>query len=63
MKVKLALGVKNQFDIVKGMVEDMTPCNMVTNIELMYNTHNLLGSLTHAQLATRTHGEIRAEIL
>ena len=63
LTVKLALGVKNQFDIVKNMVIEMVPCNIVTNIQLMYNTHEILKTKTHSQLASFTYGQVREEVL
>jgi len=61
--VEIALGVKNQFNIVSEMIEGMVPCNMVTNIVLMYNTYEILGTYTHEQLAAYTHGQMRDEVL
>lgn len=63
IKIELALGVKNQFDIVKGMIDDMVPCNMIANVELMYNTHEILSRFTHSQLSVRTHEEMRSEVM
>ena len=63
ISVEIALGVKNQFNIVAEMIEGMVPCNMVTNIVLMYNTHETLGAYTHGQLAAHTYGQIRDEVL
>lgn len=61
--VKLALGVRNQFSIVKEMIESIVPCNIVTEVALMYNTHEMLSNRTHEQLATRTHESIRGEVV
>lgn len=63
LTVRLALGVKNQYNIVKEMVVDMVPCNIVTNIQLMYNTHEILKTKTHSQLASFTYGQVREEVL
>ena len=63
LTIQLALGVKNQFNIVKDMVIEMIPCNIVANIQLMYNTHEILKGKTHSQLTSFTYGQVRDEVL
>ena len=61
--VKLALGVKNQFAIAKNVIDEMVPCNIITDISVMFNTHEVLSAYTHEQLATRTYEQMREEVL
>lgn len=61
--VKLALTNKNNFENVTYLLNRVIPANMVTKVELMYNTHELLSRFIHSQLAARTHGEIRSEVM
>lgn len=61
--IKIALGVKNQFSSVEKMVDAMIPCNVVTNIELMYNTYDMLIDHTHEQLSSHTHLQLREVLI
>ena len=61
--VKLALTNKNNFESVVQLLNKIAPANIVTNVELMYNQHELLSSFTHSQLAARTHEDIRSEVM
>lgn len=63
LAVKLALGVKNQFAIAKNVIDEMVPCNIVADISLMFNTHEVLSAYTHEQLAARTYGQMKDEVL
>ena len=61
--VKLALGVKNQFTIVKNVVSEMVPCNIITDVAVMFNTHERLSAYTHEQLSVRTYAQMRDEVI
>lgn len=61
--VKLALTNKNNFESVTNLLNKIIPANIVTNVELMYNKHELLSRFTHSQLAARTHEEMRSEVI
>ena len=63
LDVKLALGVRNQFTIVKNMLNAMVPCNVVVTVDLMHNTNSMLYHLTHGQMAAYTHEQLREDIL
>ena len=60
--VRLALGVKNQFAIVKNMVEAMVPAHVVTSVVLQYNTNDMVGAYTHSQLSKYTHDSLRNDV-
>ena len=61
--VKLALTNKNNYESVEYLLNKITPANIVTSVELMYNQHELLSRFTHSQLAARTHEEMRSEVM
>jgi hypothetical protein len=41
----------------------MVPLNMVLEVTVMYNTHQVLSAFTHAQLGEKTHYELRNEVI
>ena len=61
--VKVELTSKNMVDSVRSMLEDVLPCNLIRNVQLLYNTYGLLGSLTYAQMAGYTHEQLREEVI
>lgn len=61
--IKLALGNKNNYDDVVKLLTKMIPANMVQNVQLMYNTHEVLHGFTHAELSAFTHQELREEVM
>lgn len=63
MTVKIGLGEKKQFMEVQKLLERVVPANVAITVDLLYNTHGLLGAYTHAQLSGYTHGELREQVL
>lgn len=63
VEVKLNLGVKNQFNAVDKMLENIIPLNLMYGVELLYNTHEILRGYTHEELSRYTHGQLREEVL
>jgi len=61
--VRVALKSKRNFYEVKEMLEEFVPCNMVIDLDLLYNQHSLLCKFTHKQLAAWSHRRIRNEVL
>lgn len=61
--VRVALKSKRSFSEVAALLEEFTPCNMVIDLDLLYNQQGLLKHYTHGQLAAWTHGHIRNEVL
>lgn len=61
--VKIELGRKNQFREVERLLEDVLPLNIWYKVELLYNTHRLVGQYTHRQLMKFTHRQLREEAL
>lgn len=63
VRVKIELGRKNQFREVQKMLEDIVPLNLWLDVQLLYNTHRVLGGYTHRHLAKFTHRGLREEDL
>ena len=63
LTVKVALTAKRNQQAVEELLADIVPANMVCTTSLLYNQHADLTRFTHAQLALRTHCEIREEVL
>lgn len=61
--VRVALKSKRNLNEVKRMLEEFVPCNMVIDLDLLYNQHHLLNEYTHKQLRAWTHRHIRNEVL
>ena len=59
----LELGRKNQFNAVKKMLEEIVPLNLWLDVQLLYNTHRVVGGYTHRHLAQFTHRGLREEDL
>ena len=61
--VRVALKSKRNFYEVREMLEEFVPCNMVMDLDLLYNQHGLLCKFTHKQLRAWNHRQIRNEVL
>jgi len=61
--IRISLGVKRMLDDAKTMVSNMAPCNLIINVDLLYNRHIDLATFTHAELAAYTHFQLREEVL
>lgn len=63
LEVKVNLLSKNMVTAVKDMVAAIVPCNMITAVSLLYNTHKMLGRYTHGQLSGYTHKQLREDVI
>lgn len=63
IEIKLALGVKNQRYAMRDILENVIPMIFTININLLYNTHELVGRFTHEELAKLRHVDIREEVI
>ena len=59
--IKLALVNENQFQSVVDLVNSIVPCNMLINVNIMYNTHEVLSKLTHERMSAYTHAQLRSQ--
>lgn len=60
--VKLALENENNVEAVVELLDKMTPANIVKKV-MLFNTHLMLGDLTHEQLSAYTHKDIREAMI
>jgi len=63
LKVLVELTARRNFDAVKELLENIVPANLILHVGLRYNQHRTLSRFTHAQMAARTHGQLRNEVL
>ncbi len=63
LTVKISLGVKRMLNDAEIMVTNMAPCNLIINVDLLYNRHIDLANFTHEYLGTKTHQQLREEVL
>ncbi|WP_394523007.1 putative phage tail protein [Lacrimispora sp. JR3] len=61
--IRVALKSKRNLNEVKKMLEEFVPCNMVIDLDLLYNQHRLLSKFTQKQLGAWSHRHIRNEVL
>ncbi|HBB27664.1 MAG TPA: hypothetical protein DC000_00145 [Clostridiales bacterium] len=63
LTLKINLGQKRMLQDASIKVDNIAPCNLALTVELQYNRHMDLAQFTHAQLATKTHVQLREEVL
>lgn len=62
IEVKLALTNVNNYMEVERILKKMIPANMTQFVQIMYNSNNVIGRFTHAQLAAYTHEQLKSEV-
>lgn len=63
INVKVAIYNKDALPLVVELMDNIVPCNMVTKVELMYNTYGWLSDYTHEQLSAYTYDGLRNDVL
>jgi hypothetical protein len=63
IKVRVDLLVKAQFNAVSELLGRMRPCNMVVDLDLLYNQHLTLANFTYGHLAGYTQQQLRDEVI
>ena len=61
--IKVALTSKKLKDEVVKMAERVVPANLILDIDLMYNTYDILSNYTYEQLEQFTYDQLRNEVL
>ena len=61
--VKIALASKNKYSDVESTLRKYVPANIVLDVSLMYNTHEIISQFTYEQLTQFTHEQLREEVL
>ena len=59
MIVKIGIAQKNQYDSVVDILDEIVPCNILLNTELLYNQYRTLKPYPHIILGQFTHWELR----
>lgn len=63
LTVRIALTSGYQYDSVKDLLDDVVPANLIIDLSLAYNQHQMLTKYTHNDLVSLTHTGIREEPL
>lgn len=61
--VKIDLGSKDKYGDVKTTLAKYLPANIVLDLSLLYNTHEVLSQYTHTQLSNYSYQELREEVI
>lgn len=61
--VKVALVAKNNYRDVERLLERIVPANMIIQLSIIYNTHEVISKWVHQELKRFTHYELRNEVL
>lgn len=61
--IKVALKSKKMKNEVADMCERVVPANLILDIDLMYNTYDILSNYTYEQLKQFTYEQLRNEVL
>lgn len=61
--VKVALVAKSNLEDVDNLLKRIVPAEIVIDLTLKYNTHDVLAEFTHVELSAYTHEELRSEVL
>lgn len=61
--VKVNLTAKGKFNEVNALLHRTVPANMIIDLKLIYNQHEILEQFTHGELAAYTHYQLRSEVL
>lgn len=60
--VKLGLAKRHMFDEVWKLLKKIVPANLILDVIIMYNTHKVVGKVTHGYLRKYKHEQIRREV-
>lgn len=62
IEIKLGVANKNNYQEVVDVLKKMIPANMTQWVQIMYNSHNVLAGLTHAEMTAYSHEQLRNEV-
>lgn len=63
IEIKIALTNANNYEEVVKLLQKMIPANMTQDVQIMWNSHAVLGAFTYAQLSAYTQQQLRNEVL
>lgn len=58
---RLNLGIKNQLKSVENLLENTIPMNISLDVQLLFNTHQMLKKYSHNEMRRYTHKQLREE--
>jgi len=61
--VKVALTSKKQYDEVDALLKRTVPANIVIDLDLLYNSYEVLNNYTYSHLETFTYEDLRSSVL
>lgn len=61
--VKVALVAVQNYNDVQQLLNRIVPANLVIQLSIIYNTHEVLHAFTHGELHAYTHYQLRNEVL
>ena len=61
--VKVALVAVQNYNDVERLLQRIVPANMIIQLSIIYNTHEVLGAFTHQRLHNYTHYQLRNEVI
>lgn len=63
LKIRIALSAKKNFAAVAELLDRITPCNLILNISLLYNTWDMVSGMTWEEAGRRTWNQLREEAI
>ena len=61
--VRVALTRREAMNDVRDMLDRIVPANMIIDLSLLYNSHDMFRGKTHDELHEYTHEQLREEVL
>ena len=63
LEIRLALTSAKQYTEIQSIVSEMIPANIILNVDLLYNTYEMLEVYTYGHLEQFTYDQLRNEVL
>ena len=63
LQIKIGLQSAQMLAEVEKFLEEALPLSMTYMVDIMWNTHKMLSTKTHGELASLTYGEMRQKIM
>lgn len=63
LKIRIALSAKKNFAAVAELLDRITPCNLILNVSLLYNTWDMVSGMTWEEAGRRTWNQLREEAI
>ena len=63
LTIRIELSSKKQYQAVSNLLDEVVPCAVLIDLDLLYNTHEILSNYTHEELSAYTHEQLRSDVL